>query len=131
MRGIGMKQYGGIEQLTEIELPTKSIGPDDLLISIKASGVNPVDWKVREGLLQADFPFELPLILGWDAAGTVTAVGTNVQDFQIGDDVFFRPELDREGTYADEIVVPANIVAPMPHGLSYAEAAGSVPWRFS
>ncbi|AWX56066.1 NADP-dependent oxidoreductase [Brevibacillus brevis] len=123
MRGIGIKQYGGIQQLAEIELPTKPIGPDDLLISIKASGVNPVDWKVREGLLQADFPFELPLILGWDAAGTVTAVGTNVQDFQIGDDVFFRPELDREGTYADEIVVPANIVAPIPRGLSYAEAA--------
>ncbi|EJL22671.1 NADP-dependent oxidoreductase [Brevibacillus sp. BC25] len=123
MRGIGIKQYGGIQQLTEIELPTKPIGPDDLLISIKASGVNPVDWKVREGLLQADFPFELPLILGWDAAGTVTAVGTNVQDFQIGDDVFFRPELEREGTYADEIIVPANIVAPMPRGLSYTEAA--------
>ncbi|GED56416.1 NADP-dependent oxidoreductase [Brevibacillus formosus] len=123
MRGIGIKQYGDIQQLTEIELPTKPIGPDDLLISIKASGVNPVDWKVREGLLQADFPFELPLILGWDAAGTVTAVGTHVQDFQIGDDVFFRPELEREGTYADEIVVPANIVAPMPRGLSYAEAA--------
>ncbi|ATF13165.1 oxidoreductase [Brevibacillus brevis X23] len=123
MRGIGIKQYGDIQQLTEIELPTKPIGSDDLLVEIKASGVNPVDWKVREGLLQADFPFELPLILGWDAAGTVTAVGTNVQDFQIGDDVFFRPELEREGTYVDEIVVPANIVAPMPRGLSYAEAA--------
>ncbi|WP_409178769.1 alcohol dehydrogenase catalytic domain-containing protein [Brevibacillus fortis] len=84
MRGIGIKQYGGIQQLTEIELP---------------------------------------LILGLDAASTVTAVGTNVQDFQIGDDVFFRPELEREGTYTDEIVVPANIVALMPRGLSYAEAA--------
>ncbi|MDC0759695.1 hypothetical protein POF51_03220 [Brevibacillus sp. AG] len=53
----------------------------------------------------------------------MTAFGKNVQDFQIGDDVFFRPELESEGTYADEIVVPANIVAPMPSGLSYAEAA--------
>ncbi|MED1799365.1 hypothetical protein [Brevibacillus porteri] len=53
----------------------------------------------------------------------MTAFGTNVQDFQIGDDVFFRPELQIEGKYPDEIVVPANIVAPMPRGLSYAEAA--------
>jgi len=126
MRGIGIRQYGGIEQLTEIDLPTRDLGPDDLRISIKASGVNPVDWKVRDGLLKADFPFKLPMILGWDAAGTVSAVGANVQHFQVGDDVFFRPELEREGTYADEIVVPAKIVANMPKGLTYAESA-SIP----
>ena len=123
MNGIGIRRYGGIEELTEIHIPTKKLGPDDLLVSIKASGVNPVDWKVREGLLQSDFPFELPLVLGWDAAGKVSAVGESVKNFQIGDDVFFRPELVREGTYADEIVVQANLVAPMPDGLTYAEAA--------
>lgn len=123
MIGIGIEQYGNENQLKEIRIPTGPVGPDDLLIAIEASGVNPVDWKVRKGLLKADFPYELPLILGWDAAGKVAAVGENVKDFQVGDDVFFRPEMEKQGTYADEIVVPARLVAPMPRGLTHAEAA--------
>ncbi|GLI04280.1 NADPH:quinone reductase [Paenibacillus tyrfis] len=123
MKGIGIEQYGGVDELRTIELPAKQLGPDDLLVSIQASGVNPVDWKVREGKLKQDFAFELPLILGWDAAGTVMAAGANVQDFHVGDDVFFRPLFDRFGTYADEITVPASIVSKMPKGISYMEAA--------
>ncbi len=123
MKGIGIDQYGDIDRLQIIELPTKQLEPDDLLISIQASGVNPVDWKVREGKLKHDFAFELPLILGWDAAGKVMASGANVQNFHVGDDVFFRPLFDRFGTYADQIVVPASIVSKMPKGLSYTEAA--------
>ncbi|WP_438348481.1 NADP-dependent oxidoreductase [Paenibacillus sp. FA6] len=123
MIGIGIEQYGDEQQLRTINIPTEQVGPGDVLISIKASGVNPVDWKVREGFLKNDFPYELPLILGWDAAGTVTAVGSNVKEFQAGDNVYFRPEMEKQGTYADEIVVPANLVAPMPGGLTYVEAA--------
>ncbi|MGP7817700.1 NADP-dependent oxidoreductase [Niallia sp. 01092] len=123
MKGIGIKQYGNVLQLTTISIPTKSVGPNELLISIKASGVNPVDWKVREGYLKEDFPYKMPLILGWDAAGIVTGVGSNVKEFQVGDDVFFRPEMEKQGTYADEIVVPAYLVARMPKKLSYVEAA--------
>ncbi|WP_223068953.1 NADP-dependent oxidoreductase [Paenibacillus caui] len=123
MIGIGIEQYGNEHKLKEVRVPTPPVGPEDLLITIKASGVNPVDWKVREGLLKQDFPYELPLILGWDGAGKVAAVGSNVQEFQVGDDVFFRPEMEKQGTYADEIVVPADLVAPMPGGLSYEEAA--------
>ncbi|WP_232229234.1 NADP-dependent oxidoreductase [Paenibacillus zanthoxyli] len=126
MIGIGIEQYGDEQQLKTVVVPTEPLGSDDLLISIKASGVNPVDWKVREGLLKEDFPYRLPLILGWDASGKVAAVGSNVKDFKVGDDVFFRPEMEKQGTYADEIVVPANLVAPMPQGLTYAEA-GSLP----
>jgi len=123
MIGIGIEQYGDENQIKSINVPTEPVGPEDVLISIKASGVNPVDWKVREGRLKKDFPYELPLILGWDAAGKVAAIGSNVKEFQVGDDVFFRPEMEKHGTYADEIVVPANLVAPMPRGLTYAEAA--------
>lgn len=61
--------------------------------------------------------------MGWDAAGIVGAVGLNVKAFHVGDDVFFRPEMEKQGTYADEIVVSANLVAPMPRGLTYTEAA--------
>ncbi|AIQ12443.1 NADP-dependent oxidoreductase [Paenibacillus durus] len=123
MIGIGIEQYGDEQQLKTVVVPTEPLGPDDLLISIKASGVNPVDWKVREGLLREDFPYQLPLILGWDASGKVAVAGSNVKDFKVGDDVFFRPEMEKQGTYADEIVVPASLVAPMPQGLTYAEAA--------
>lgn len=123
MKGIGIEQYGDEKKLKLVNVPTEPVGPNDLLISIKASGVNPVDWKVREGHLKESFPYELPLILGWDAAGIVTAVGSNVKEFQVGDNVFFRPEMEKQGTYADEIVVAANLVAPMPRGLTYTEAA--------
>lgn len=123
MIGIGIEQYGDEDQIKVVALPTAEVGPDDLLITIRASGVNPVDWKVRKGLLQQVIPYELPLILGWDAAGKVAAVGSRVTDFRVGDDVFFRPELEKQGTYADEIVVPARFVAPMPRGLTYEEAA--------
>ncbi|RST61772.1 NADP-dependent oxidoreductase [Siminovitchia terrae] len=123
MIGIGIEQYGGEQQIKEINIPTEQVGPEEILVSIKASGVNPVDWKVRKGLLKEDFPYELPLILGWDAAGTIIATGENVKKFQAGDDVFFRPEMEKQGTYADEIVVPARLVAPMPQGLTYVEAA--------
>ncbi|MNC37454.1 Zinc-type alcohol dehydrogenase-like protein [compost metagenome] len=78
---------------------------------------------MRKGLLREDFPYRLPLILGWDASGKVAAAGSNVKDFQVGDDVFFRPEMEKQGTYADEIVVPASLAAPMPRGLTYDEAA--------
>ncbi|QWU13207.1 NADPH:quinone reductase [Paenibacillus sophorae] len=123
MIGIGIEQYGDEQKLKTVVVPTEPLGPEDLLISIKASGVNPVDWKVREGLLREDFPYQLPLILGWDASGKVAAAGSNVKDFKVGDDVFFRPEMEKQGTYADEIVIPASLVAPMPQGLTYAEAA--------
>jgi NADPH:quinone reductase-like Zn-dependent oxidoreductase len=123
MIGIGIEQYGDERQLTTIHIPTEQVGPEDLLISVKASGVNPVDWKVREGYLKKDFPYELPLILGWDGAGKVTAIGANVEGYKVGDDVFFRPEMEKHGTYVDEIVVPANLVAPLPQGLTYVEAA--------
>ncbi|AJY76945.1 NADP-dependent oxidoreductase [Paenibacillus beijingensis] len=123
MIGIGIEQYGDEHQIKTISVPTEQVGLNDLLISIKASGVNPVDWKVRDGLLKQDFPYQLPLILGWDGAGKVAAVGSDVKQFQVGDDVFFRPEMEKHGTYADEIVVPAHLVAPMPRGLTYVEAA--------
>lgn len=123
MKGIGIEKYGDETTLTLVHVPTEPVGPNDLLISIKASGVNPVDWKVREGYLTESFPYKLPLILGWDAAGKVAAVGTDVTDFHVGDNVFFRPEMEKQGTYADEIVVPANLVAPMPRYMTYVEAA--------
>jgi NADPH:quinone reductase-like Zn-dependent oxidoreductase len=123
MKGIGIKHYGDDSQLTVIDVPDAPLQTDEVRISIRASGVNPVDWKIREGLLQQSIPYELPLILGWDAAGVIVQTGSQVQDLHVGDDVFFRPEIEKNGTYADEINVPARFVAALPRGLTYTEGA--------
>jgi NADPH:quinone reductase-like Zn-dependent oxidoreductase len=123
MIGIGIKAYGDISNLTIIELPETQLKPDEVRISIKASGVNPVDWKIREGLLQQSFPYILPLILGWDGSGVILEVGEKVRSLRVGDDVYFRPEIEKNGTYANQIDVPERFVTIMPKGLSYTEAA--------
>ena len=123
MRAVRIHQYGDIEtlQLDEIEKP--GINADDILIKVKYSAINPVDWKIREGYLQDFIPYKLPLTLGWDVAGVVTAVGTSVTDFKIGDEVFSRPDISRNGTYADFIAVKADEVALKSAKLDFAQAA--------
>lgn len=123
MKGIGIWQYGDEACLQEVQLSQPEVGENDLLVSIEASGVNPVDWKVCEGKLQHDFPFELPIIPGWDAAGSVIETGKKVRQFKAGDQVFFRPLFERYGTYADLAIVPASIVAKKPANITAAEAA--------
>ncbi|MDM8150089.1 NADP-dependent oxidoreductase [Priestia megaterium] len=126
MKGIGIKEYGGVEKLEEIILPTPSLEPDDVLIEVKAAGVNPVDWKIREGKLQKAIPYNLPLILGWDVSGIIKQVGSNVTSFKIGDEVYSRPDINKQGSYTDEIVVKQDLVAYKPKNLTFAEAA-SIP----
>jgi NADPH:quinone reductase-like Zn-dependent oxidoreductase len=126
MKGIGIREYGGVGVLEEISLPTPLLQPDDVLIEVKAAGVNPVDWKIREGRLRKVLPYELPLILGWDVSGVIKRVGSNVKDFKIGDEVYSRPDINKQGCYADEVVVKQNLVAYKPKNLTFAEAA-SIP----
>ncbi|WP_145950181.1 NADP-dependent oxidoreductase [Paenibacillus sp. Y412MC10] len=123
MKGIGIAEYGDISKLKIVEVPDHELNPDEVRIAIRASGVNPVDWKIREGFLKQSFSYDFPLILGWDAAGKIIEVGDNVSSLRVGDDVYFRPEIEKQGTYADEINVPERFVSLMPEGLTYAEAA--------
>ena len=101
------------------------IGPHDIIIRVKAAGVNPVDWKIREGLLQGRLPHEFPIIPGWDAAGIVEKVGEQVTRFKVNDPVmsYTRKEIIQGGTYAEYISVPINNVALKPEKLSFEEAA--------
>ncbi|PKF61742.1 NADPH:quinone reductase [Psychromonas sp. psych-6C06] len=123
MRAVRIHQYGGTETLTldQIDIPT--INDDDLLIEVKAASINPVDWKIREGYLQEFIPYELPLTLGWDVAGVVTKVGSAVSDFRVGDEVFSRPNITRDGSYADYIAVKADEVVLKSTKLDFAQAA--------
>jgi len=123
MRAIRIHQYGDVEtlQLDQVELP--KMAADDILIEVKSAAVNPVDWKIREGYLQDFIPYQLPITLGWDVAGVVVAVGSEVSDFHVGDEVFSRPNIARNGSYADYIAVKADEALLKSEKLDFAQAA--------
>ncbi|MFB7665399.1 zinc-binding alcohol dehydrogenase family protein [Kitasatospora sp. NPDC056138] len=107
------------ESLLDVELPVPEPGPRDLLVRVEAVAVNPVDHKVRQN---ADPAGELK-VLGWDAAGTVVAVGAEVELFEVGDEVYYAGALDRPGANSRFHAVDERIVGPKPATLSFAEAA--------
>jgi NADPH2:quinone reductase len=136
MKAMIMDGFGPIADLRWTEIPTPTPAPGEVLIRIHAAGVNPVDWKIMEGGMARLFPCEFPLIPGWDAAGTVAALGDGVEGFSIGQKVwtFARKPSIQWGTYADYVAMDAKAVAPMPRCLSYAQAstiplAGLTAWQ--
>jgi len=125
VRAIVIESFGGPEVLRPADLPSPEPAGDEVLIEIAYAAVNPVDWKIREGMLAGMFPHEFPVILGWDAAGTVKDTGKNVKGFRIGDRVYAycrKPKV-RFGTYAEFVTMNHAAVAPMPKNVGFAEAA--------
>ena len=116
--------FGGPEVLSVVQQPTGAPGPGQALLEVRAAAVNPADWKLADGAFGAD-PAMLPLRLGFEAAGVVTAVGADAQGpagpIAVGDEVIGWP---LRGAYASELVVPAAALVPKPPGLGWAEAAG-------
>ncbi|MEA2270776.1 MAG: hypothetical protein QOC64_3386, partial [Solirubrobacteraceae bacterium] len=88
MRAIAISEFGGPDRLQVAELPDPLVGPDTVLLRVRAAGINPADYKVRQGNLAGRFPHFFPLIPGWDAAGVVEAVGPAVIAFEPGDEVY-------------------------------------------
>lgn len=125
MRAIGITEFGGNDKLKVLEVAKPTAGAGELLIKVVAAGVNPVDYKIREGYLQKALPHAFPLVLGWDCAGTVEEVGSGVRGFKAGDAVFAycRKPTVQWGSFAEYIAVPAENAAPKPKLLSFAEAA--------
>jgi NADPH:quinone reductase-like Zn-dependent oxidoreductase len=126
MRAITINNFGGRDTLTLADdVPTARFGEDEVLIAVKAAGVNPVDAKIREGKLAGRLPHEFPLIPGWDAAGIIAGIGENVTSFLPGDEVFAycRKPVVQYGTYAEYVAVPTSFVAKKPVSLSFEEAA--------
>jgi 2-desacetyl-2-hydroxyethyl bacteriochlorophyllide A dehydrogenase len=122
-RAIVINEYGDKERLEEATVTLPTVGADQVLVKVAATSINPIDWKLREGYLQQMFPWEFPIILGWDVAGEIVEVGQDVKDYQIGDRVFARPETTRFGTYADYTLVDTNLLARIPETVSFTEAA--------
>jgi len=123
VKAVRIHRYGDAGVLSLDDVPQPAYGDDDVLIRVVAAGVNPVDWKIREGYLKNAVPHRLPLTLGWDVSGVVAAVGRSVRTFKPGDLVYSRPDIARDGCYAEFVAVRASEVAPRPSTISHVAAA--------
>ncbi len=124
MKAIRLHRYGGPDELVLEEVPSPRCGPHDVKLEVRAAGVNPVDFKFRDGSQRAIVWLRFPWTLGMDVSGVVREVGAKVKGFAVGDAVFSSPSHRRMGCYAEEVVVRASEVAPKPAALSHVEAAG-------
>ncbi|GGO70366.1 NADP-dependent oxidoreductase [Nocardioides deserti] len=119
-------RFGGADVIEVREVDDPPVGPDTVLVRARATSVNPVDWKVREGYLQGAYPHHLPIIPGWDVAGVVEAVGPSVRTgLRPGDEVYGYVRRDDLcfGTSAELVPAPERTVTRKPANLSFEEAA--------
>lgn len=125
MRAITYSRYGGADVLELTDQPTPKVGPDSVLVRVKAASVNPVDWKVREGYLDQVMDVQFPVVPGWDVAGVVERVGLDTPEYQVGDEVFgyVRRDWMHGGTFAEYVAAPVRTLARKPASLSFEEAA--------
>lgn len=119
MKAIRIHQYGDASTLKLEEIPRLSIANDQLLVRIRDAGVNPIDWKIRQGYMKQMMPAAFPMTLGQDFAGEVVDRGKNVTQFAAGDSVFGFAQ----GTYAEYAAAPASSVAAIPSSIDFATAA--------
>jgi NADPH:quinone reductase-like Zn-dependent oxidoreductase len=123
MRAVTQKEFGGREVLTVEEVARPEPLPTEVLVRVHAAGVNPVDWKTREGQGMAGLQ-SLPLILGWDVSGVVEEVGFGVTTLAPGDEVYGMPWFPRAaGGYAEYVTAPARQWARKPASLDHVHAA--------
>ena len=113
-------QYGGPEVLDIIEVPTPEPGAGEVRIGVRGAGVNPIDFKVYSGMFGTK-PENLPIRLGFEVAGVIEAVGPDVTDFAVGDEVIAHQV---SGGYAEQIVAPVATLVRKPTNLDWSEAAG-------
>src|SRR5471030_1618166 len=120
MRAVVLHEYGGPEKMKfEDNVSEPQIGGGTVLIVAAAASVNPIDWKMRLGMTQKDFPLSFPAILGRDVSGVVRAVGANVKHFKAGDRVLALSH----ATYAELVAVNDSDVTHLPDGVDLADAA--------
>ena len=119
MKAIRIHQFGDASTLKLEEIPRLSIADDQILIRIRDAGVNPIDWKIRQGYLKQVMPAHFPITIGQDFAGEVVEPGKEVSQFAAGDRVFGFAQ----GTYAEYAAAPASTVAAIPNSMDFATAA--------
>ena len=124
MKAVVFDRYGSVEVLQYRELSKPTIKPDQLLVRVSASSVNPVDWKIRQGHVQLLSGFNFPRIVGSDISGVVEEIGREVTKFQPGDEVYTFLNPINGGACAEYAVVPESDAAIKPKNITHAEAAG-------
>ncbi|MFD0373938.1 NADP-dependent oxidoreductase [Streptomyces sp. NPDC127112] len=126
MKAITYSSYGTPTALELVDVPEPKVGPGEVLVRVRAAGVNPVDWKLAAGFLGHVLEVRHPVIPGWDVAGVVEAVGPDTDDYAVGDEVYgyVRKEWVQLGTYAELVSAPVRTLARKPATLTFEEAAG-------
>ena len=122
MKAIQFSRYGGPDVLTVNRVPPPVARAGEVVVEVHAASVNPIDWKLRSGLLQKMVPIELPMTTGRDGAGVICAVGDGVPTTRIGQRVCFIASRG-VGTWAERIVLPEALAVPIPASLSLTDAA--------
>ena len=123
MKAIQACGFGDISVLKLVEIDIPQPSARDILIRVKASGLNPIEWKLRSGAMAGTLGRGMPITFGWACAGIVEAVGEEATTFKVGDEVYSHPEFVRGGTHAEFVVIDEAQVALKPACLSFVQAA--------
>jgi len=134
MKAVRIHTHGGPETLVYEDAPRPTPLTNEVLIRVRAASVNPIDWKIRDGYGKQMFNHQMPLILGWDVAGTTEAVGPEVDKFKLGDPVYGYTSLLRDGAYAEFAIAKPEEIALKPASLDFVQAAAIpigalTPWQ--
>lgn len=126
MQAMTYETYGGPEVLALTRQPRPKVGPSEVLVRVRSASVNPVDWKLMSGGLDAVMDVRFPVVPGWDVSGVVEAVGFDTPEFSVGDEVlaYARKDYVHGGTFAELVTVPVRALARKPASMSWDEAAG-------
>lgn len=125
MKAFQIVKYGDLKDslaIREIEKP--SVQPKDILVAVKAASINPIDYKIVEGKLKEMLTLNLPVTMGYDVSGIVVEKGSNVLNFEIGDEVYARVPQEQMGTIAEFVAVNNELVSLKPENLSFEQASG-------
>ena len=134
MKAVRQHKFGGLEVLVYEDAPKPAPKEGEVLVKVAAAAINPIDWKVREGQMEQVVHHALPLILGWDVAGTVEEAGPGVSSLTAGAAMFAMGDNRRDGAYAEYVVLPAATLAPKPETVDFTTAAaiplaGTTAWQ--
>jgi len=125
MKALQIVKYGEIKDSLSInEIDKPSLKPNDILVEVKAASLNPIDYKMVEGKLKEMISLNLPSTIGFDVSGVVVAKSADVNNFEIGDEVYSRVPQEQMGTVAEFVSINSNLVAKKPKNSSFEQAAG-------
>lgn len=123
MKAAVIDQFGPSSALQVRDIPTPEITVDQILVEVHAASVNPIDWKIRDGMMGDRYGKEFPMVLGLDASGVVVKVGDSVTEFKEGDEIYARSDNGAGKCYAEYVALNPGTVALKPESLSHVEAA--------